>query len=102
GTVSPMVWFATGAAAVAVGLSAMITAVGGPPLALVDNYRSALTVMGGISNGGPGLWRFVTFVYMHATGQNQAIPFVKIPRLAVGDVSALAAGPHFFFTHCLL
>ena len=48
-----MVWFAA-VLRDAIGLSAMITAVGGSPLALVDNYRSALTVMAGFQTEAPG------------------------------------------------
>lgn len=95
GVTKPLVWFVAGIAAVAVGLTATIVAAGGAPLALVNNYRSALTLMAGISNGGPGLWRFVTFMYMSATGQNQTIPFVKIPKVAAVLISAIAAAATF-------
>lgn len=91
GAARPLAWFLAGASAVAIGLSLAIYAVGGPALALVDNYRTAVTVMAGISNGGPGIWRFVAFAYMTATGQNQTIPFVKMPRVVMAAASAIAA-----------
>ena len=45
----PAVWYALGAAAVLVAITLAMVAAGGSPMALVDNYRSAMTVMAGIS-----------------------------------------------------
>jgi hypothetical protein len=91
GVSQPFVWFTSGAVAVVVAISLAIVAAGGSVLALFENYRSAMTVMAGISNGGPGIWRFVAFVYMVMTGQQQAIPFVKMPRMLIAGLSACAA-----------
>ena len=86
-----VVWYVAGAASVVVGLSLAILVAGGSFFALVENYRTAMTVMAGISNGGPGIWRFLAFAYMVATGQQQTIPFVKMPRLVIASASGFAA-----------
>lgn len=91
GAAAALLWYVTGAASVVIAISLAIVVVGGPPFALVENYRSAMTVMAGISNGGPGIWRFVAFVYMLVTGQHQTIPFVKMPRVLIAAISAIAA-----------
>jgi hypothetical protein len=87
----PLAWFVAGCATVFASLALTIAAAGGPPRALLDNYRSAFVTMPGISNGGPGIWRFVSFLYMTATGQDQTIPFVKIPRMTIAVASGVAA-----------
>jgi len=83
-------YWAAGAAAVAVVTSAAIYLAGGSLFALVENYRSAFTIMSGVSNGGPGFWRFVSFLYMQLTGQSGHVAFLHMPRVLIGALSGVA------------
>jgi hypothetical protein len=88
---SAVVWYAAGCGGVMAAVSLWIAAAGGPLTAVADNYRSVLADVGGVSNGSPGIWRFLVFLYMLATGQHQTIPFVKMPRWLIASASAVAA-----------
>jgi hypothetical protein len=85
-------WLA-GAVAVATVTSLLIWTGGGSALALINNYRSAFTVTVGVSNGGPGIWRFVSFMYMRLTGQTGHVAYLHMPsrlRLMLSGVGGLA------------
>jgi len=87
----PLLSFAAGLAAVAAATSLAIWIAGGSPLAVYDNYRSVSVTMAKMSNGGPGLWRFVSWVYMEATHQPGLVLDMKISRTALAAWSALSA-----------
>jgi len=91
GNRAPFAFWLAGLATVAGATSLLIAAAGGSAFALVDNYRSAFATMSGVSNGGPGIWRFVSFVYMSATAQTGHVAFVHMPRLLTGILSGVAA-----------
>ena len=91
GTTAPLGWYLVGISTTVAGTSALIRATGGSALALFNNYRSAFTLQSGISNGGPGIWRFIAFVYMRMTGQTGHVSFSRMPRPAIGALSAVAA-----------
>jgi len=86
------VYWSAGAAAVFGVTSIAMWAAGGSILALVQNYRSAFTIMSGVSNGGPGFWRFVSFLYMQLTGQSGHVAFLHMPRLLIGALTGAAGG----------
>jgi len=86
----PIVWFVAGLGTVALATTLAIWLAGGSPLALYDNYRSVSTSMAKMSNGGPGLWRFVSWAYMEATGQPGLVLDMKISRPALAAGNALA------------
>jgi hypothetical protein len=88
---SPLRWYTAGASLLFAGLSGLIAAAGGSVLAIVDNFKSAFTIMAGISNGGPGIWRFVAYSYMQATGQSGPVAFMKMPRITIAGLSGIAA-----------
>jgi len=91
GRARPLAALLAGIASVVLAVSLWFWAAGGPPLAVVDNYRSALTVMPAASNGGPGLWRFVTFVYMVVTGETGHVATARMPGLMLAVISEVAA-----------
>ncbi len=82
---APFLSYVGGFSAAAVATSVWLWVAGAPPLALVDNFRSSLLNRPWFSNGGPGLWRFVTFVAMRVSGQpgNILMYRVSIPALLV-------------------
>lgn len=84
-------WWLAGTTAVFLGTSLYFWVNGGSALAVVDNYRSAFSTQSGLSNGGPGIWRFVAFAYGLATAQQEHVAFVRMPRLLIGAGSAAAA-----------
>ena len=65
----PLVAYLTGLAGAATVVMLLVWLAGGPVFALFSNYRSASTVMANLSNGGPGLWRFLSWAYMQMMGQ---------------------------------
>lgn len=85
GTRRPLMAFALGASAVAAIATLSIWAAGGSAFALYHNYDSASTVMANLSNGGLGLWRFLTWMYMEWTGQPGQVYELRV------SASALAA-----------
>ena len=86
----PLPSFVVGLAAVGTVVSLAIWAAGGSPLALYDNYRYVSATMAKMSNGGPGLWRFASWVYMEATGQSGLVLDMKISRPALAAWTALS------------
>jgi len=86
----PLVSFVMGLGAVAVVTSLGIWIAGGPASALFDNYRSVSTTMAKMSNGGPGLWRFVSWAYMEATHQPGLVLDMKISRPALAAWTAVS------------
>ena len=62
----PLLFYCAGFAAAVIGITAVLWATGGPLLALWHNFRSGNDLY--LSHGGPGLWRFVYFVYMQIKG----------------------------------
>lgn len=86
----PLVFFAVGLVAVAVATSAGIWIAGGSALALYDNYHYVSTTMAKMSNGGPGLWRFVSWAYMEAMHQPGLVSDMRISRPALAALTALA------------
>jgi hypothetical protein len=86
----PLAWYAAGLMAVAGATSAAIWLAGGSALALVDNYLSVFTSMAKMSNGGPNLWRFLSWAYMEATGQPGLVLDMRISRPALVAWNALA------------
>jgi hypothetical protein len=71
-------------------ISLGIWMAGGSPLALYHNYRYVSATMAKLSNGGPGLWRFVSWVYMEATDQPGLVLDMKISRPALAAWTALS------------
>ena len=88
GTRRPLGAFLAGLAAVALVTSLGIWIFGGSPLALYHNYRYVSATMAKISNGGPGLWRFVSWAYMEATHQAGLVLDMKISRPALALLTA--------------
>lgn len=84
-------WWIAGAAGTVAMTSLYFWVGGGSGLAVVENYRSAFTSMSGVSNGGPGIWRFFSYTYGVATGQHGHVAFIRMPRILIGAVSAAAA-----------
>ena len=90
GSRRPLVSFVMGLGAVAVVSSLGIWIAGGPASALFDNYRSVSTTMAKMSNGGPGLWRFLSWAYMEATHQPGLVLDMKISRPALAAWTAVS------------
>lgn len=90
GTRRPLLSFVAGLTAAAAATSMGIWIAGGSALAVYDNYRSATVTMAKMSNGGPGLWRFVSWVYMEATHQPGLVLDMKISRPALAAWTALS------------
>jgi hypothetical protein len=90
GVRAPLVWSLAGMLGVAVAASAAIAALAGSALALVENYGSAFRGQPAISNGGPGIWQFVAFVYMLVTGEIGHAAFMKMPAPLVTILTAVA------------
>jgi hypothetical protein len=90
GVRAPLSWCAAGMVAVIGLTSVWLWAAGGSAFGLVDNYRSAFTTMSGISNGGPGIWQFFSFVYMNLTGQTGHVAWVRMPRITLAVLTGLA------------
>jgi hypothetical protein len=90
GTRRPLLSFVAGLAAVGAVTSLGIWIAGGSPLAVYDNYRYVSATMAKMSNGGPGLWRFVSWVYMEATHQPGLVLDMKISRPALAAWTALS------------
>jgi hypothetical protein len=88
GARAPLAWYVGGVGLVAGLVSLWFRAAGGSWLALVDNYRSVARTMSSVSNGGPGIWQLVVFVYMTLTGQEGHVAFVRMPRVWIGIFSA--------------
>jgi hypothetical protein len=86
----PLAWYLTGLLGVAGVTSLAIWAAGGSSLAVLDNFRSVFTSMAKMSNGGPGLWRFLSWAYMEATGQPGLVLDMRISRPALAAWNALA------------
>jgi len=86
----PLVAYLAGLLGVALATSLAIWAAGGSPLAVIDNYRSVFTSMAKMSNGGPGLWRFLSWAYMEATGQPGLVLDMRISRTALMAWNAAA------------
>jgi hypothetical protein len=86
----PLVSFSMGLGAVAMVTFLGIWIAGGSKLALYDNYRSAATTMGKMSNGGPGLWRFLSWAYMEVTHQSGLVLDMKISRPALATLTAVS------------
>jgi len=86
----PLAWYLTGLLGVAGVTSLAIWAAGGSSLAVIDNFRSVFTSMAKMSNGGPGLWRFLSWAYMEATGQPGLVLDMRISRPALAAWNALA------------
>jgi hypothetical protein len=88
----PLAWYTSGFAAAAVIVSLLLWSGGASPLALVENFRSALLSRPWLSNGGPGLWRFVSYVAMQVQGLEGEVTLwrVSIPwLLAISAVTSL-------------
>lgn len=86
----PLAWYLTGLLGVAGVTSLAIWLAGGSSLAVIDNYRSVFTSMAKMSNGGPGLWRFLSWAYMEGTGQPGLVLDMRISRPALAAWNALA------------
>ena len=86
----PLVRYLAGLFGVAVATSLAIWLAGGSSLAVIENYRSVFTSMAKMSNGGPGLWRFLSWAYMEATGQPGLVLDMRISRPALAAWNALA------------
>jgi len=86
----PLAWYLAGLMAVAGTTSLAIWMAGGSALALIDNYLSVFTSMAKMSNGGPNIWRFLSWAYMEATGQPGLVLDMRISRPALVAWNALA------------
>lgn len=91
GPARPFAALVAGIVSVVLAVSWWFWAAGGPPLAVADNYRSAFTVMPAASNGGPGLWRFVTFVYMVVTGEPGHVATARMPGIMLASITEVSA-----------
>jgi hypothetical protein len=86
----PLAWYLAGLVGVAIVTSIAIYLAGGSSFAVIDNYLSVFTSMAKMSNGGPGLWRFVSWAYMEAAGQPGLVLDMRISRAALAAWNALA------------
>jgi len=86
----PLVRYLAGLLGVFAATSLAIWLAGGPLLSVVDNFGSVFTSMAKMSNGGPGLWRFLSWAYMEATGQPGLVLDMRISRAALAAWNALA------------
>ena len=65
----PLVAFLGGLGGTVLAVAAGLWLGGAGPLALCHNLASGLSTMPNLSNGGPNIWRFASFVVMQTTGQ---------------------------------
>lgn len=86
----PLGSFLAGWAAVVLAATTLLRGAGGSWVALYENYRSAFTTMGGISNGGPGIWRVVAFAIMRSEGLDGPVHALRLSRPVLAVLSTLA------------
>ncbi len=89
----PLLWYCTGVGAAAVVTSLLLWAGGASPFALIDNLKSAMLSRPWLSNGGLGIWRFVTFVAMWWEGMDGPVTLWRVSApwlLALSALSSLA------------
>lgn len=67
-----------------------VVSIGGTPVQLVANYGTAFTVMPSVSNGGPGIWRALTHLYMVGTGQNGHVSTVRLDGTTLALATEIA------------
>lgn len=87
----PLLWYCAGFGAAAAIASLLLWAGGASPLVLIDNVRSAMLSRPWLSNGGLGIWRFVTFVAMEWQGMEGPITLWKVSIPWLLTVSALSS-----------
>lgn len=89
--VSRALVFGGGAAAALAAAALWLVIRGGSFFGVIANYGSVFTVMPSASNGGPGLWRFLTYIYMLSTGQSGHVSGARIPPVPLAIASEVAA-----------
>jgi hypothetical protein len=87
----PFVWYASGFGAAAAVTALLLCAGGASPLALVHNFQSSLVNRPWLSNGGPGLWRFVSFAAMQWQGLEGDVTLWRVSIPALLAISALTS-----------
>ena len=85
----PLWWYAGGLAVAAALTSLLIWSAGGSLFALVDNVRSTGNEAR-LSNGAPGLWRFVVAIYMQVRGIAGEVYTLRLPPVWVIVTSGAA------------
>ena len=90
GRTRPLQAFTGGLTLVALVLTLGIVAGGGSPLALARNIESSGTTMPNLSNGGPNLWRFVSFAGMEWLGQSGPVTDFRPGRAWVAALSLVS------------
>ena len=65
----PLIAFLTGLVALLMATALGIWAAGGPALAIPRNYAFSFSTMPNLSNGGPNIWRTLSYIGMEVTGQ---------------------------------
>ena len=86
----PLIAFLTGLVALLMATALGIWAAGGPALAIPRNYAFSFSTMPNLSNGGPNIWRTLSYIGMEVSGQVGGVYDYRPGRIWVAGLSALA------------
>ena len=86
----PLVAFLTGLVALLIATALGIWAAGGSALSIPGNYASSFSTMPNLSNGGPNIWRTLSYIGMEITGQVGVVYDYRPGRIWVAGLSVLA------------
>ena len=86
----PLVAYLVGVTGLLVTTALSIWTAGGSVVAIPRNYAFSFSTMANLSNGGPNIWRTLSYIGMRATGQVGEVYDFRPGRLWVAGLSLLA------------